>query len=195
MQKYRNANARHIVIQIGGVHTTLCQEEGILLQKYRDRNGRCIAILFGSIGVRGRSGCNKRNCWPDPSAEMCRGFLLYTFWRILLGILLEDFLSTFSRKNEDRSLRHDNKLSRQKHLHFQNFIVVALPMKNSVFFTIFPLCPQCPPPLKTANFIFIVVSPSLRGEKIGKKKSAKEIRRLKNKNPQKKIRSATKNRP
>ena len=42
------------MIQIGGVHTTFCQEEGILLQKYRDRNGRCIAILFKSIGVRGR---------------------------------------------------------------------------------------------------------------------------------------------
>ena len=34
------------VIQIGGVSTTFCQEEGILLQKYRDRNERRIAILF-----------------------------------------------------------------------------------------------------------------------------------------------------
>ena len=42
------------MIQIGGVYTTVCQEEGILLQKYRDRNGRCIAILFKCIGVRGR---------------------------------------------------------------------------------------------------------------------------------------------
>ena len=42
------------MIQIGGVYTTCCQEEGILLQKHRDRNGRCIAILFKSIGVRGR---------------------------------------------------------------------------------------------------------------------------------------------
>ena len=42
------------MIQIGGVYTTVCQQEGILLQKYRDRNGRCIAILFKSIGVRGR---------------------------------------------------------------------------------------------------------------------------------------------
>ena len=42
------------MIQIGGVYTTFCQEEGILLQKYRDRNGRCIAILFKSVGVRGR---------------------------------------------------------------------------------------------------------------------------------------------
>ena len=54
LQKYRDTNGRRIVIQIGGVYTTLCQEEGILLQKYRDRNGRCIAILFRSIGVRGR---------------------------------------------------------------------------------------------------------------------------------------------
>ena len=42
------------MIQIGGVYTTFCQKEGILLQKHRDRNGRCIAILFRSIRVRGR---------------------------------------------------------------------------------------------------------------------------------------------
>ena len=46
LQKYRDTNGRRIVIQIGGVYTTFCQETGILLQKYRDRNGRCIAILF-----------------------------------------------------------------------------------------------------------------------------------------------------
>ena len=54
LQQYRNRNGSHIVIQIGGVYTIFCQEEGILLQKYRDRNGRCIAILFKSISVRGR---------------------------------------------------------------------------------------------------------------------------------------------
>ena len=54
LQKYRDTNGRRIVIQIGGVYTTFCQEEGILLQKYRDRNGRCIVILFKNIGVRGR---------------------------------------------------------------------------------------------------------------------------------------------
>ena len=52
--KYRDTNGRRIVIRIGGVCTTFCQEEGILSQKYRDRNGRCIAILFKSISVRGR---------------------------------------------------------------------------------------------------------------------------------------------
>ena len=51
---FRDTNGRRIVIQLGGVLTTFCQEDGILLQKYRDRNGRCIAILFKSIGVRGR---------------------------------------------------------------------------------------------------------------------------------------------
>ena len=50
MKKYRHTNGRHIVIQICGVYTTFCQEEGILLQKYRDRNGRCIAILFQVSG-------------------------------------------------------------------------------------------------------------------------------------------------
>ena len=57
LQKYRDTldtNGRSIMIHVGGVYTTFCQEEGILLQKYRDRMGRCIAILFKSIGVRGR---------------------------------------------------------------------------------------------------------------------------------------------
>ena len=54
LQKHRDTNGRRIVIEIGGVYTTFCQEEGILLQKYRDRNGRCIAILFKSLGVSGQ---------------------------------------------------------------------------------------------------------------------------------------------
>ena len=33
--------------------------------------------------------------WPGPSAEMCRGFLLYKFWRIFPGIFLEDFSGHF----------------------------------------------------------------------------------------------------
>ena len=35
------------------------------------------------------------NCWNGPSAEMCRGFLLYIFWRIFPGIFLEDFSGHF----------------------------------------------------------------------------------------------------
>ena len=42
----------------------------------------------------------------------------------------------------------------------QIFVVVAFPTKRSVWDN-FPLCPHCPPPLKTANSIFIVVSPAL----------------------------------
>ena len=54
LQEHRYTNGRRIVMQIGAVYTTLCQEEGMLLQTYRDRNGRCIAILFKCIGVKGR---------------------------------------------------------------------------------------------------------------------------------------------
>ena len=54
LQKYRDRHGSHVMIQIGGVYTTFCQEEGILLQKHRDTNGRCITILFKCIGVRGR---------------------------------------------------------------------------------------------------------------------------------------------
>ena len=42
------------MIQIGGVCTTFCQEEGMLSQKHRDRDGRFTAILFKGIGVRAR---------------------------------------------------------------------------------------------------------------------------------------------
>ena len=61
-----------------------------------------------------------------------------------------------------RSLRNDNKMFRQYNLRFQNFIVVAFPTKKNSVLDDFPLCPQGPPPpSKTENFIFIVVSPSL----------------------------------
>ena len=53
LQRHRHANGSRIVIQIGGVHTTFCKEEGILLQQYHDRNGKCTAILVKNIGVRG----------------------------------------------------------------------------------------------------------------------------------------------
>ena len=60
-----------------------------------------------------------------------------------------------------RSLRNDDKISRQSNLQFQNFIVVAFPTKTSVFAR-FSSLPPNPPPLKSENFIFIVVSPSLK---------------------------------
>ena len=41
-----DTNGRRIAIQIGGVYTTFCQGEGILLQKYHDRNGRCVSRCF-----------------------------------------------------------------------------------------------------------------------------------------------------
>ena len=52
--KVSRYNGRRIAIEIGGVYTTFCQKEGILLQKYRDRNARFIPIPFRSIRVRGR---------------------------------------------------------------------------------------------------------------------------------------------
>ena len=52
LQKHRDTNGSRIVIQVGGVYTTLCQAEGILLQKYRDRNG--IRITDTSQKYRGQ---------------------------------------------------------------------------------------------------------------------------------------------
>ena len=34
LQKHRDTNGSRIVIQVGGVYTTFCQEGGILLQKH-----------------------------------------------------------------------------------------------------------------------------------------------------------------
>ena len=52
-----------------------------------------------------------------------------------------------------------------QNLHFQNFIVEKFPTKQA-FLDNFPPCPQGPPPLKSENFIFIVVSPALNGPAI-----------------------------
>ena len=37
------------MIQIGGVYTTFCQEEGILLQKYRDRKMGGVSRYFSKV--------------------------------------------------------------------------------------------------------------------------------------------------
>ena len=54
LQKYRNTNGRRIVIQIGGVYTTFCQEGGTLLQRYAIEMGGVSRYFFTCIGVRGR---------------------------------------------------------------------------------------------------------------------------------------------
>ena len=59
-----------------------------------------------------------------------------------------------------RSLRNDKQISRQYNFHIQNFVVVAFPTKTSVFGR-FSSLPHKAPFLKSENFIFIVVSPSL----------------------------------
>ena len=52
--------------------------------------------LFPVSVLRGRSWLFSYDIsWPGPSAEMCQGFLLHTFWRILPGIFLEDFSGKF----------------------------------------------------------------------------------------------------
>ena len=56
------------------------------------------------------------------------------------------------QKTRKRSLRNDNRISRQSNVHFQNFVVVAFPMENSVFER-FPLCPT-PPPSQELTFYF-----------------------------------------
>ena len=42
------------MIQIGGVYTTFCHREGILLQKYAIEMGGVSRYFFACIGVRGR---------------------------------------------------------------------------------------------------------------------------------------------
>ena len=51
-QKYRDTNGSRIVIQIGGVYTTFCQEEGILLQKYAIEMGG-VSRYFSEVSGSG----------------------------------------------------------------------------------------------------------------------------------------------
>ena len=57
-------------------------------------------------------------------------------------------------------MRNDNKISRQYTFQIRNLIVMAFPKKKQRFGAIFLSAPNAPPS-KTANLIFIVVSPSL----------------------------------
>ena len=55
----------------------------------------------------GSRHCQKNICpdchfWPGPSAESCGGLLLYKFWRILLGIFLDDCSVGFFHQNEEK---------------------------------------------------------------------------------------------
>ena len=51
-QKYRDTNGRRIVIQIGGVYTTFCHREGILLQKYAIEMGG-VSRYFSQVSGSG----------------------------------------------------------------------------------------------------------------------------------------------
>ena len=77
-----------------------------------------------------------------------------------MTFLLVTFSWPSSALRNSRSLRKDNKISRQSNLHFQNFIVVAFPTKTSILGRFSSPAPN--PPLQSENFIFIVVSPSLK---------------------------------
>ena len=52
LQKYRDTYGRRIVIQIGGVYATLCQEEGILLQRYAIEMGG-VSRYFSKVSGSG----------------------------------------------------------------------------------------------------------------------------------------------
>ena len=63
----------------------------------------CLAFSSGVYGVS-RYGDHMR-FRPGPSAETCRGLLLYKFWRILLGFswrILSGHFFPFSHKNEEK---------------------------------------------------------------------------------------------
>ena len=50
----------------------------------------------------------RKICWNGPSAEMCRGFLLYKLWRIFPGIFLEDFSGHFFPQKRGEKIRRQN---------------------------------------------------------------------------------------
>ena len=67
---------------------------------------------------------------------------------------LPNFYAWAAQTDFCRSLRNDNKLSRQSNLPFQNFIVMAFPMINSVFGRSSSLPPMPPPQKKNNKFYF-----------------------------------------
>ena len=71
---------------------------GIYPLSHRWSHPEVLLLLFVFWG-----GC----IWPGPSADMCRGFLLYKFRRILAGIFLEIFLGTSSHENEEKIRRQN----------------------------------------------------------------------------------------
>ena len=138
LQKYRDTNGRRIVIQIGGVYSTVCQLEGILLQKYRDRNGRCIAILFKSIGVRGRFekpckiGIKIQVCQIDPCLPPHRGSFPKDFLRLVLGNNLARQKKKNSKIKKNPASYRDSKPRVPKLLEKNKKITPRAPTPNSL---------------------------------------------------------------
>ena len=111
LEKHRDTNGKRIVIQIGGVYTTFCQKEGILLRKYRDRTGRWIAILFNCIGVRGRFDSPENRVLGSSNYEsafaLC-SFLGGCFWLSCRYILRSPCAKQVSADNVQK---HHQKMS------------------------------------------------------------------------------------
>ena len=61
------------------------------------------------------NGVSERDFWKTgPSAEMCRGFLLYKFWRILPGIFLGDFSGQFFPTKWGEKIRRPKNINPRK---------------------------------------------------------------------------------
>ena len=85
--------------QIGAahVHQQTCTTERSLLSKNLDRNPNTTTLT-----CKQTAGKKHRNVAPANLQKCVGGFLLYKIWRIFPGIFLEDFLGTFSHKNEEK---------------------------------------------------------------------------------------------
>ena len=85
-QTWRRRNKKHLE-----------KRENIYWRKFKQSSGETSPKLQISVA------CHDRTCPEITSAESCRGFLLYRFWRISPGIFLEDFSwALFSKKNEEK---------------------------------------------------------------------------------------------
>ena len=69
----------------------LTQEHSLVNIKINRHDGQYAQFLERSFPRDPGAAKATLNSWPGPSAENCRGFLLYKIWRILSGIFLEDF--------------------------------------------------------------------------------------------------------
>ena len=131
-------------------------------------------IIFIVISASLIEKGNKWTIWPPPiSGTILRSCLcLLDFfapagkvWTLLIGNAQTGTKTAGASKLQALEPAQSTKFLDNKICSFEMLLWRRFPRKNSIL-DYFPLCPQCALPPQHENFIFIVVSPSLRVLKV-----------------------------